>query len=176
MNWWQALITIGLGNLIVLVPILLNAHPGTKYGIPFPVLARASFGTTGANVPAVLRAIVACGWFGIQSFIGGQAIRTFLEAIAPSFGQLGGDFTLLGQTVGLPTTMVAFSAMGVVVTSASQTLLKGEDPKTLWDPVVILSHLTSSAAPAGLDAPLIESPVLRGIVAVIALLGVGIAT
>lgn len=67
MNWWQALLTIGLGNLIVLVPILLNAHPGTKYGIPFPVLARSSFGTIGANIPAVLRAIVACGWFGIQT-------------------------------------------------------------------------------------------------------------
>ena len=59
MNWWQALLTIGLGNIIVLVPILLNAHPGTKYGIPFPVLARSSFGTKGANIPAVLRAIVA---------------------------------------------------------------------------------------------------------------------
>ena len=59
MNWWQALLTIALGNVIVLVPILLNAHPGTKYGIPFPVLARASFGTQGANVPVVLRAIVA---------------------------------------------------------------------------------------------------------------------
>src|SRR5512135_2300489 len=99
MNWWQALLTIGLGNVIVLVPILLNAHPGTKYGIPFPVLARASFGTAGANVPAVLRAIVACGWFGIQTFIGGQAIRTFIEALAPAFGKIGGDFTLLGLSV-----------------------------------------------------------------------------
>ena len=72
MNWWQALLTIGLGNLIVLVPILLNAHPGTRYGIPFPVLARSSFGTAGANVPAVLRAIVACGWFGIQAYLGGR--------------------------------------------------------------------------------------------------------
>src|SRR5262245_39639131 len=61
MSWWQALLTIGLGNVIVLGPILLNAHPGTKYGVPFPVLVRASFGTLGANVPAMLRAIVACG-------------------------------------------------------------------------------------------------------------------
>jgi NCS1 family nucleobase:cation symporter-1 len=64
MNWWQSLLTIGLGNIIVLGPILLNAHPGTKYGIPFPVLARSAFGTTGANVPAVLRAVVACGGSG----------------------------------------------------------------------------------------------------------------
>src|SRR4051794_24894680 len=95
MNWWQALFTIGLGNLIVLVPILLNAHPGTEYGIPFPVLARASFGTVGANIPAVLRAIVACGWFGIQAFIGGEAIKTFLEALWPAYGHIGGDFRMM---------------------------------------------------------------------------------
>src|SRR5256886_15897101 len=65
MSWGQALFTILLGNLIVLVPILLNSHPGTKYGIPFPVLARASYGAIGSNLPALIRAIVACGWFGI---------------------------------------------------------------------------------------------------------------
>jgi NCS1 family nucleobase:cation symporter-1 len=74
MNWWQAVLTIFLGNLIVLVPMVLNAHAGTRYGIPFPVYCRASFGTRGANVPAVLRALVACGWFGIQTWIGGEAI------------------------------------------------------------------------------------------------------
>jgi cytosine/uracil/thiamine/allantoin permease len=74
MNWKQAIGTILLGNLIVLIPMLLNAHAGAKYGIPFPVFVRASFGVRGANIPAMLRAIVACGWFGIQSWIGGQAI------------------------------------------------------------------------------------------------------
>jgi NCS1 family nucleobase:cation symporter-1 len=74
MNWWQAVLTIFLGNLIVLVPMILNAHAGTLYGIPFPVYCRASFGTLGANVPAILRALVACGWFGIQTWIGGDAI------------------------------------------------------------------------------------------------------
>jgi len=74
MNWWQAVLTIFLGNLIVLVPMILNAHAGTKYGIPFPVYCRAAFGTLGANVPALLRALVACGWFGIQAWIGGDAI------------------------------------------------------------------------------------------------------
>jgi len=74
MNWWEAMITILLGNTIVLIPMTLNAHAGTKYGVSFPVLCRASFGTRGANVPAVLRAIVACGWFGIQTWIGGQAL------------------------------------------------------------------------------------------------------
>ena len=74
MSWKQAIGTILLGNVIVLIPMILNAHAGAKYGIPFPVLVRASFGVRGANVPAVLRALVACGWFGIQSWIGGQAM------------------------------------------------------------------------------------------------------
>jgi NCS1 family nucleobase:cation symporter-1 len=286
MNWWQALLTIALGNVIVLVPILLNAHPGTKYGIPFPVLARSSFGTKGANVPAVLRAIVACGWFGIQTFIGGEAVKTFVEALWPGYATLGGgasllglslpsaltflafwalniviilrgmnavrvfenwaaplvlvmaavlliwavgraggvgpmleqpsrfttlaefwkvfvpsltgmvgfwatlslnipDFTrfgkgqreqMLGQTLGLPTTMLVFSAMGVVITSAAQAILKNADLSKLWDPVFILAQLTSPNAPVGLDAPLIASPGVRLLVAVVSLLGVGIAT
>jgi NCS1 family nucleobase:cation symporter-1 len=84
MNWWQAVGTILLGNLIVLAPMLLNAHAGAKYGIPFPVLVRASFGVRGANIPAVLRALVACGWFGIQTWIGGQAIHSMLTILWPA--------------------------------------------------------------------------------------------
>jgi nucleobase:cation symporter-1, NCS1 family len=84
MNWKQAILTILLGNLIVLAPMLLNAHAGTKYGIPFPVFVRASFGTRGANLPAMLRAIVACGWFGIQSWLGGQAIAAMIGVLWPT--------------------------------------------------------------------------------------------
>ncbi|MBK5290846.1 MAG: NCS1 family nucleobase:cation symporter-1 [Acidobacteriia bacterium] len=84
MNWWQAILTIFLGNVIVLIPMLLNAHAGAKYGIPFPVLVRASFGVRGANLPAVLRALVACGWFGIQTWIGGQAIHSMLKILWPA--------------------------------------------------------------------------------------------
>lgn len=84
MNWKQALCTVLLGNLIVLVPLLLNAHAGSKYGIPFPVFVRAPFGVRGANIPAMLRAIVACGWFGIQSWIGGQAIFAMLIVVWPA--------------------------------------------------------------------------------------------
>ena len=91
MNWWQALITILIGNTIVLVPILLNSHPGTKYGIPFPVFARASYGTYGSNLPALMRAIVACGWFGIQAWIGGAALHVFFGAIFPRWHMLLGD-------------------------------------------------------------------------------------
>src|SRR6266849_2381648 len=94
MSWSQALWTILLGNLIVLIPILLNSHPGTKYGIPFPVFARASYGIYGSNLPALMRAIVACGWFGIQAWIGGEALYILLSRI-PGFnsllgGQVGG--------------------------------------------------------------------------------------
>ena len=85
MSWWQAIATILLGNLIVLIPMLLNAHAGTKYGIPFPVFVRASFGVRGANIPAVLRALVACGWFGIQTWIGGEAISTLLTTLFPGW-------------------------------------------------------------------------------------------
>src|SRR5262249_36066540 len=84
MNWKQAVFTVFLGNTIVLAPMLLNSHPGARYGIPFPVLARASFGVLGANVAAVLRALVACGWFGIQSWIGGEAINTLLGTVWPA--------------------------------------------------------------------------------------------
>src|SRR5580765_6137335 len=83
MTWWQALVTILAGNSVVLVPMILNAHAGTRYGISFPVLCRASFGVKGANVPALLRAIVACGWFGIQTWIGGLAIVALLTAAWP---------------------------------------------------------------------------------------------
>jgi NCS1 family nucleobase:cation symporter-1 len=85
MNWWQAVATIFLGNCIVLVPMILNAHAGTRYGIPFPVYCRAAFGIRGANVPAIMRALVACGWFGIQTWIGGIAIFTLLSAWFPGW-------------------------------------------------------------------------------------------
>ncbi len=286
MNWWQALLTIGLGNIIVLGPILLNAHPGTKYGISFPVLARASFGTRGANVPAVLRAIVACGWFGINVYFGGEAMKTFTAAAWPGFADLGKgvsllglsvpsaitflvfwtlniliilrgmnavrifenwaapvvlvmalvllawivgkagtfgpafsrpsqfssagefwvkfapsltamvafwstlalnvpDFTrygrgqkeqLLGQTLGLPTTMIAFSAMALVITSASEALLAGADAQNLWNPEYVLSQITSATPPAGQEAPLIASGAARVVVALISLVGIAIAT
>src|SRR2546421_8405525 len=85
MDWKQAVLTVFLGNTIVLAPMLLNSHPGATYGVPFPVLARASFGVLVANVAAVLRALVACGWFGIQSWIGGEAINTLLGTVWPAW-------------------------------------------------------------------------------------------
>ncbi|MGP8246168.1 MAG: NCS1 family nucleobase:cation symporter-1 [Bryobacteraceae bacterium] len=106
MSWWQAISTILLGNLIVLVPMLLNAHAGAKYGIPFPVFVRASFGVKGANVPAVLRALVACGWFGIQTWIGGQAIYSMLRIMWPAAALLPGGIWIC---------FFAFWALNIVV-------------------------------------------------------------
>ena len=238
MNWKQAIFTVLLGNIIVLFPMLLIAHAGAKYGIPFPVLTRASFGVLGANIPAILRALVACGWFGIQTWIGGQAINAMLSVLWPAWAEFswgvmvcfaafwlinvfvivrgidtirflqgisapffliiglgllvwahqkaGGfgpmlsapsqfqnfgeffkffipsltgvvafwatvalnipDFTryakgqreqMLGQALGLPTTMTFFSFIGVAVTSAT-LIIFGE---AIWDPVVVLSRL-----------------------------------
>ena len=88
MNWWQAILTIFLGNTVVLIPMILNGRAGAKYGIPFPVFARASFGVRGANIPAMLRAIVACGWFGIQTWIGGSAIYYMIKAWNPAIENL----------------------------------------------------------------------------------------
>src|SRR5215475_3960764 len=85
MNWKQAVVTVFSGNSIFLIPMLLNSHPGARYGVPFPVFARASFGVLGANVAAVMRALVACGWFGIQTWIGGEAISTLISVLAPGW-------------------------------------------------------------------------------------------
>ncbi len=249
MSWSQAMLTIALGNLLVLVPMVLNGHPGTKYGIPFPVLARASFGVRGAHIPSILRALVACGWFGIQCWIGGHAIyqlavavvpgtwtlpQPFAQALGISSGELLGflafwfvnlhfihhgtesikrlqtwaapflilmglallawawmrvgslgeileatatrpgappfstlfwpgltamvgfwatlalnipDFTrygsgqrsqILGQVLGLPTTMILFSFVGIAVTSATRILFGGEG---IWDPVELVGRI-----------------------------------
>ena len=88
MSWSQAMWTIFLGNSIVLLPMLLNAHAGARYGVPFPVFARASFGVLGANVPALLRALVACGWFGIQTWFGGAALYTLTRQLWPGVASL----------------------------------------------------------------------------------------
>jgi NCS1 family nucleobase:cation symporter-1 len=241
MNWWQALLTISLGNVLVLIPMLLNAHAGTKYGVPFPVFVRASFGVRGANFAAIARALVACGWFGIQTWLGGAALdalvtaawggwanitgHTFIAFLVfwviqlviiltgvegvkwfESFSApllLGGsialliwgfvagggvgnvfstsaelqqgnapfwalffpslaanvgywitlslnipDFTryaknqrsqIIGQAIGLPLTMTAFSFIGIAVTAATLVVF-GE---AIWDPVQLITQLTS---------------------------------
>jgi NCS1 family nucleobase:cation symporter-1 len=123
LSWWQALFTILLGNTIVLVPILLNSHPGTKYGIPFPVFARASYGTVGSNLPALMRALVACGWFGIQAWIGGEALHTLMTAIAPGWpGLLGAGFG--GHTTTEWLSFMLFWGLNVYIIYRGMNLLR----------------------------------------------------
>jgi NCS1 family nucleobase:cation symporter-1 len=100
LTWWQSLLAILLGNAIVLVPMIVNAHAGTRYGIPFPVYARAAYGTRGAHLPSLLRAVVACGWFGIQTWIGGLAVSALLGFLWPGWAQLGEGWRFMGY--GLP--------------------------------------------------------------------------
>jgi Cytosine/uracil/thiamine/allantoin permeases len=114
MNWWQALVTVLLGNVIVLVPILLNSHAGTKYGIPFPVLVRASYGIFGSNLPALMRALVACGWFGINAWIGGQALCTLIKAIIPDWPTLLGP-AIEGHTPAEWISFLLFWALNIFV-------------------------------------------------------------
>jgi len=150
MNWWQAIGTILLGNLIVLVPMLLNAHAGTKYGIPFPVLVRAPFGVLGANVPAVLRALVACGWFGIQTWIGGQAIDAMLRIIWPAWGTWTG-----GQWVCF---LLFWSINMYVIVRGIETIRVLEDvgaPFLLGVGLLLLWWITSKAGGLG---PMFSAP------------------
>ncbi|MCX6349289.1 MAG: NCS1 family nucleobase:cation symporter-1 [Candidatus Aureabacteria bacterium] len=117
MSWWQAILTILLGNVIVLGPMVLNAHAGTKYGIPFPVFCRASFGILGSNIPAILRAMVACGWFGIQTWIGGWSIYKLVCVVYPGIAAWPALFpTGWGLTSGTGLCFLIFWAinMGIV--------------------------------------------------------------
>ena len=116
MNWWQSILTIFIGNTIVLIPMILNGHAGAKYGIPFPVFARASFGTKGANVPAILRAIVACGWFGIQTWIGGFALYQMFRLWIPSLETLPQIFPeSFGLKTGPAITFILFWLLNMYV-------------------------------------------------------------
>ena len=116
MNWWEAILTIFIGNTVVLIPMILNGHAGAKYGIPFPVFARASFGIRGANIPAVLRAIVACGWFGIQTWIGGYALYLMINTWNPAISQFPQIFpTSFGLQTGPAITFFLFWLVNMFV-------------------------------------------------------------
>jgi NCS1 family nucleobase:cation symporter-1 len=123
MNWWQALLTVLIGNMIVLVPIVLNSHPGTKYGIPFPILARASYGVRGSNLPALMRALVACGWFGINAWIGGQAVFTLLNRLIPGWTNLLGP-AIAGHTPSEWLSFLAFWVLNMLVIFRGMDFLK----------------------------------------------------
>jgi len=134
MNWWQSMVTILLGNTIVLIPMILNAHAGTKYGVSFPVLCRASFGVRGANVPAILRAIVACGWFGIQTWIGALALDALFTAAWPGWVNVPGNAAIAFAIFwGIQVIIILKGTEGIkVLESWSAPLLLGGGALLLW--------------------------------------------
>ncbi|HXN57474.1 MAG TPA: NCS1 family nucleobase:cation symporter-1 [Candidatus Angelobacter sp.] len=157
MAWYQAIITISLANFIVLIPMLLNSHAGTKYGIPFPVFARASFGVFGANVAAILRAFIACGWFGIQTWIGGQALYTLAGALFGS-GWINSSM-LAGQHWTLWLSFAIFWALNIVIiTRGINAVRRFENwaaPFVILVAVFLLVWMVSKAGGLG---PIVSQP------------------
>lgn len=155
MSWWQAVMTIMLGNVIVLVPMILNGHAGTKYGVPFPVLARASFGIKGAHVPSLLRALVACGWFGIQTWFGGFAVYQLLNALLGD-ALVGADLPFFGINTGELGCFLLFWALQVAIIYRGVESIRTLE--TLAAPFLILIGLAllwwAYSAAGGFDAML----------------------
>jgi NCS1 family nucleobase:cation symporter-1 len=147
MTWVQSLLAILLGNAIVLVPLVINAHAGTRYGIPFPVFARASFGIAGAHVPSLLRSLVACGWFGIQTWIGGLAIHAILSILWPEWATLGGSWQLMGQTLPIYLSFFAFWLINMYFVWAGTESIKWME--TVSAPFLIIMGLALLAWAAG---------------------------
>jgi NCS1 family nucleobase:cation symporter-1 len=160
MNWWQAILTIFLGNTVVLIPMILNGHAGAKYGIPFPVFARASFGVRGANIPAMLRAIVACGWFGIQTWIGGFAIYQMLRLWIPSLESLPQIFPpWTGLTTGPAICFFLFWLLNMfIVYLGVESIRKLLVVKAIFLPVAALALLFWAISAAKGLGPILEQP------------------
>ena len=160
MNWWQAILTIFLGNTIVLIPMILNGHAGAKYGIPFPVFARASFGTKGANIPALLRAIVACGWFGIQTWIGGFALYQMFRLWIPALETLPQIFPdSFGLQTGPALCFFLFWLLNMyVVCLGVDSIKKLLVFKAIFLPLAALALLLWAISAADGLGPILETP------------------
>jgi NCS1 family nucleobase:cation symporter-1 len=157
MNWWQAILTIFIGNTIVLIPMILNGHAGAKYGIPFPVFARASFGTKGANIPAMLRAIVACGWFGIQTWIGGASIYYILRAWMPSLPEIDSQ-SLFPQAIPMICFFIFWLLNMLIVYLGVDSIKKLLLFKAIFLPVAALALLFWAISAAKGLGPILEQP------------------
>lgn len=160
MSWWQAIFTIFIANTIVLIPMVLNGHAGAKYGIPFPVLVRASFGTSGANIPAMLRAIVACGWFGIQTWIGGFALYQMARLWIPSLGTMPQIFPAwTGLATGPAICFVLFWLLNMyVVYLGVESIRKLLVFKAIFLPVAALALLFWAINAAHGLGPILDQP------------------
>ena len=166
MSWTQALFTIFLANVIVLLPMLAISHAGTKYGIPYPVFARASFGTVGANLPAMIRAGVACGWFGIQTWIGGGALFAVVGALLgpDSFWMKADKISIgFGVAAAQPWTMwlsfAIFWALNIVIIVWGMEAIKVfENWAAPFLIIVFLGLMVMMIAQAGGLGPVVSTP------------------
>jgi NCS1 family nucleobase:cation symporter-1 len=157
MNWWQAILTIFIGNAIVLIPMLLNGHAGAKYGIPFPVFARASFGVRGANIPAMLRAIVACGWFGIQTWIGGASLYNLIRAWDPSLAHIN-TATLFPQTIPVICFLAFWLLNMFIVYKGVESIRKLLVFKAIFLPLAALALFAWAVTAAKGLGPILDEP------------------
>ena len=157
MNWWQAVLTIFLGNSIVLIPMILNGHAGAKYGIPFPVFVRASFGTKGANIPAMLRAIVACGWFGIQTWIGGASLYNILRTWNANLPEIDNS-TLFPQALPMACFFVFWLLNMFIVHKGVESIKKLLVFKAFFLPLAALALLVWAIVAAKGLGPILEQP------------------
>lgn len=160
MSWWEAIFTVFLGNAIVLVPMILNGHAGARYGIPFPVFARASFGLRGANIPALLRAIVACGWFGIQTWIGGYSLFQMIKVWWPGIAALPAIFPeAWGLQTGPAITYLFFLGVNMlVVHQGIESIRKLLVFKAIFLPVAAILLLTWAIWAAKGLGPILAQP------------------
>ena len=166
MAWYQALFTIFLANVLVLLPMLAISHAGTKYGIPYPVIARAAFGTYGANLPALMRAFVACGWFGIQTWIGGLALFAVVGALLgpDSFWTTAGKISIgIGDAASQPWTLwlsfAIFWALNMmIILWGMEAIKKFENWAAPFLIVVFLGLMLWMVLRAGGLGPVVEQP------------------
>jgi NCS1 family nucleobase:cation symporter-1 len=157
MNWWQSILTIFLGNAIVLIPMILNGHAGAKYGIPFPVFVRASFGTKGANIPAMLRAVVACGWFGIQTWIGGESVYHLIRTWNPSMPQIDTS-TLFPQAIPMVCYLAFWLLNMLIVYLGVESIRKLLVFKAFFLPAAALALLIWAIMAAHGLGPILDQP------------------
>src|SRR6195952_1073261 len=157
MSWWQAVLTIFIGNAIVLVPMLLNGHAGAKFGIPFPVLARASFGTSGANIPAMLRAIVACGWIGIPKWIGGASLYNLIIAWNTAIHAID-NTTLFPQTLALECFVIFWLLNMFIVYKGVESIRKLLVFKAIFLPLAAIALFCWAVVAAKGLGPILNQP------------------
>jgi NCS1 family nucleobase:cation symporter-1 len=157
LNWWQAIFIFLLGNTIVLIPMILNGRAGAKYGIPFPVLARASFGTRGANLPAILRALVACGWFGIQTWIGGKSVYNLVRAWKPSLTEIN-THSLIPQALPMICFLLFWLLNMYVIYLGVESIRKLLVFKAVFLPVATLALLIWAVNAAGGFNAILDQP------------------